>query len=350
MRRVGFVLVALVAAATVSSAQVGSLINYGAIIKDSLRLEGTHVRLPSNGQLRWGEDPTTSPWIGTLQSGTLSGNRTWTLPDESGTLLSSSTTFGAASGSDATVSGTYNTLDIQLKAGVVGTSELADGAVTSAKIADGTIVNADISSSAAIAVSKLSVTQNNLVVGNATNQGSLLAPPSGSGQVLTWTGSGIAWQSVSGTVPNGTADGQLLRWNGTSSAWEAVGLSAGAGISITNTSSGITITNAGDTDPSNDLTTSTTFGAASGSDATVSGTYNALDIQLKPGVVGTSELANGAVTSAKIDDGTIVDADISSSAAIAVSKLSVTQNNLVVGDASNQGSLLAPRRQEVDRC
>ncbi len=120
----------------------------------------------------------------------------------------------------------------------------------------GRLVNADISSSAAIAVSKLAVAQNNLVVGDASNQGSLLAPPSsGSGQVLTWTGSGIAWQSVSGTVPNGTGDGQLLRWNGTSSAWEAVGLSAGAGISITNTSSGITITNTGDTDPSNDLTT-----------------------------------------------------------------------------------------------
>ncbi len=33
------------------------------------------------------------------------------------------------------------------------------------------------------------------------------------------------------------------------------------------------------------------------------------------------KLADGAVTSAKIADGTIVDADISSSAAIAVSKL-----------------------------
>ncbi len=123
--------------------------------------------------------------------------------------------------------------------------------------------------------------------------------------MLTWTGGGIAWQSVSGTVPNGTADGQLLRWNGTSSAWEAVGLSAGTGISITNTSSGITITNTGDTDPSNDLTTSTTFGAAAGSDATVSGTYNALDIQLKPGLSGQMSLPMDAVTSAKIADGTI---------------------------------------------
>ncbi len=89
------------------------------------------------------------------------------------------------------------------------------------KIADGTIVNADISSSAAIAVSKLAVVRRiTLWLVMQLIEGRCWHLPSGSGQVLTWTGSGIAWQSVSGTVPNGTADGQLLRWNGTSSAWK----------------------------------------------------------------------------------------------------------------------------------
>ncbi len=321
-------------AAGVASAQVGSLINYGATIKDSLRLENaaSFVRLPSDGSLRWGDDK-----VGMLVSAGLTVSRTWTLPDESGIILTSARTFSGD------VSGVYNNL--QLGSGVVGTSEiaddavtsakildgtiatadladgavtgakiadgtiatadLADGAVTSTKIADGTITNADISSTAGIDVSKLAVTQNNLIVGSSGNVGSLLAPPgSGSGQVLTWTGSGIAWQAVSGTVPSGTSDGQLLRWNGTSNQWEAVGLSAGSGISISNTSGGITITNTGDTDPSNDLTTTTTFDEATGSDATVSGTYNALDIQLNAGSVGSSEIADGAVTYAKLQNAT----------------------------------------------
>jgi len=49
-------------------------------------------------------------------------------------VLDVGTSFGAAAGSDITVSGTYNSLDLQLKAGVVGTSELADNAVTLSKI------------------------------------------------------------------------------------------------------------------------------------------------------------------------------------------------------------------------
>jgi hypothetical protein len=75
----------------VASAQVGSLINFGATIKDSLRLEGTHSRLPASAQLRWGEDPTGSPWMGTLQQRLHPSNRTWTLPDATGTILVSGT-------------------------------------------------------------------------------------------------------------------------------------------------------------------------------------------------------------------------------------------------------------------
>jgi hypothetical protein len=290
----------------------------GAIVNNGLQLQGTLLNILFYD----------GTYTGTLLPTTLSGNRTWTLPNDTGTILLSTTTFGAAGTSDATVSGTYDLLNIQLNAGVVGTSEIANGAVTSAKILDGTIVDADISSSANIAVSKLAVTANRLIVGDGSNQGSLLAPGS-DGQVLTIVSGTPTWQTLSGTVPNGTAADQLLRWNG--SAWQAVNLNAGSGISITH-GTGITVTNIGDTDPSDDLTTSTTFSAAGGSDATVSGAYNALNIQLNAGVVGSTEIA----------DGEIVDADISPSANITVSKLAVTANRLIVGDASNQGSLLAP--------
>jgi len=82
-------------------------------------------------------------------------------------------------------------------ADVVLSSTIADGAVTSSKILNGTILNEDISASAGIDVSKLSVTQNNIIVGNSSNVGSLLAPGS-NGQVLAISGGAPAWVNASG--------------------------------------------------------------------------------------------------------------------------------------------------------
>ncbi len=147
--------------------------------------------------------------------------------------MTTATTFGNAGTSDATVSGNYNALDIQLSAGVIGTTELANDAVTSAKIADGTIVPTDVD--------------------------------------LTASG-----------------------WNFT------------------------TLQQSGN----NVLTTATAFSGD------VSGSYN--NLQLGSGVVGTNELADNAVTSAKIADGTIGDADISSSALISVSKLAPGLNDQIL--------------------
>ncbi len=124
----------------------------------------------------------------------------------------------------------------------------------------------------------------------------LPAYPGATGQALVWSGNKLAWQTVGSSLPPGTADGQLLRWDSTTSEWAVAGLSAGAGIAISNIPSAITITNTGDTDPSNDLTTGTTFGGD------VSGAYN--NLQLGSGVVGTPELADGAVTYAKLQNAT----------------------------------------------
>ena len=146
-------------------------------------------------------------------------------------LLTAATTFGNATGSDAAVSGTYNALDMQLGAGVVGTTELADGAVTSAKIANDAVTSAKIANGT-IVPADLDLSQNYNFTGNLQKGGNDL------------------------------------------------------------------------------LTAATTFGNATGSDAAVSGTYNALDMQLGAGVVGTTELADGAVTSAKIANGTVVPADM----------------------------------------
>ncbi|MDP2422795.1 MAG: tail fiber domain-containing protein, partial [Bacteroidales bacterium] len=95
--------------------------------------------------------------------------------------------------------------------GTIATADLGDNSVTSAKIVDGTIANADISPTAAIAAGKLAVTNNNLLIGNASNQGSLFAPGS-AGQVLTISSGSPSWQSPAGgdwalTGNAGTTDG-----------------------------------------------------------------------------------------------------------------------------------------------
>ncbi|MCX7768160.1 MAG: hypothetical protein N2110_03935, partial [Flavobacteriales bacterium] len=116
----------------------------------------------------------------------------------------------------------------------------------------------------------------------------------------TLTGNGTAGSPL-GIAQMGATAGQVLKWNGTT--WAPANddnttYTAGTGISI----SGTTITNTGDTDASNDLTTTTNFAGD------VTGVYN--NLQIASGAVGTAELANNAVTSAKIQDGTITGADL----------------------------------------
>ena len=146
-------------------------------------------------------------------------------------------------------------------------------------------------------------------------------------QALVWDGSQWVPTSVDLSSSNELQDvwSTISVPSGTSpvpdSTSDTLTLSAGAGISISGDASSdtITITNTGDTNPGDDLTTSTSFGGD------VSGTYN--NLQLKSGVVTTSEIA----------DGTIVNADISSSAAIAPSKISgtaLTQSTTFSGDVS----------------
>lgn len=77
-----------------------------------------------------------------------------------------------------------------------------------------------------------------------------------SGSGATWTVDGLQTRPVSATAPT---SGQVLKWNG--SAWEPAAdagttYTAGTGINIT----GTTITNTGDTNASDDITTSTTAG------------------------------------------------------------------------------------------
>jgi hypothetical protein len=166
----------------------------------------------------------------------------------------------AASQADGDVSGPFGNL--QLKANVVTSNELAANAVTTAKISNGAV---------------------------------------GAGKLADM----------------GAANGQVLKWNGT--AWApaadvsgSASLSAGAGIAVTGASPNFTITNTGDTNPNDDVTATT---QANGD---VSGTFNNLQIkanvvtnaEIADNAVGTSEIAANAVTTAKIADGAITAAKL----------------------------------------
>ncbi len=119
----------------------------------------------------------------------------------------------------------------------------------------------------------------------------------------------------------GAANGQVLKWNGTAWAPAAddsgnVALTGGNGISITGSSPNFTITNTGDTNAADDITTTT---QANGD---VSGPFSNLQIkanvvtsvEIADGAVITAKLANDAVTSAKIADGAVNTTDIANQA------------------------------------
>ncbi len=309
---------------------------------------------------------------------------------------------------DGDITGPFNNL--QLKANVVGSVELADNAVQTSKIQNGAVTGAKIASMAAANGQVLKWngltwapaddlgpdnwgTQTVVVAARLTGNGTNTSPldiasmNASLGQVLKWNG--VAWApaneevgnnyaagtgiSITGTAPNftinntgdtdndptneiqvlslsgndlslsngggtvtlppsnnyaagtgisitGTApnftinntgdadndptneiqvlslsgnDLSLSNGGGTVTLPPSNAYSAGAGIQITGTAPNFTIVNVGDLDPSDDITTSSTAGGD------LSGTFD--NLQINPGVVGTAELADGAVTGAKIN-------------------------------------------------
>ena len=106
----------------------------------------------------------------------------------------------------------------------------------------------------------------------------------------------------------GATNGQVLKWNGT--AWApqtdagitSVGITAGAGISVTGASPNFTVINTGDTNAADDLTT----GSVANGDVT--GPFS--NLQLKPDVVTTQELADNAVETANINNQAVTGAKI----------------------------------------
>lgn len=102
------------------------------------------------------------------------------------------------------------------------------------------------------------------------------------------------------TVGAGTGTTSII--NSNTSGSTGVTIEAGTGLGISESGNTITLTNTGDTNPNDDLTTSTVFSGD------VSGTYN--NLQLGTGVVGAQELASTTVTAGSYTNANItVDTD-----------------------------------------
>jgi hypothetical protein len=226
---------------------------------------------------------------------------------------------------DGDVNGPFSNL--QLKPNVVGNTELADNAVTTSKLADNAVVSTKIADNA-VTTNKIAdnaVNTNKIadgaVSGNKISDGAVSTNKVADGAI---TGAKIADGAVGTTelassavtgikIANGVvtaakldnmgaSSGQVLKWNGT--AWApaadqsgSVNLTGGSGITITGTSPNLTITNTGDINAADDITTSS---VANGD---VTGPFS--NLQIKADVITTSELADNAVESANINPGAV---------------------------------------------
>jgi len=258
---------------------------------------------------------------------------------------------------DGDVSGTFNNL--QIKANVVTTIELADNAVETANVVNQAITGAKIAPMSAAngqvlkwngttwlpaddntggggggggnnyaAGPGISITGTapNLTINNTgdTNANDDITTATGADGDLAGTFNNlqikasavgeleIAAQAVSGAklAPMGAAIGQVLKWNG--ATWAPAddntggsggnNYTAGPGISITGTAPNLVINNTGDTNAADDLTTAST------ADGDVSGPFN--NLQIKADVVTTTELANNAVETANIANQAVTGAKI----------------------------------------
>ena len=181
------------------------------------------------------------------------------------------------------ISGTFPNLQIKANAvgateiedGSVGNAELQDGSVGTSKLQDGSITTAKIANSA---VGTAQIANNAITAAKLSNMGAT------NGQILKW---------------NGTAWAPAVDGGGSST-----NIAGGAGIAVSGTAPNLTVTNTGDTNAADDITT----GSQAGGD--LSGPFSNLQIgantistnEIAPGAVATADIADQAITGAKIDD------------------------------------------------
>ncbi len=200
------------------------------------------------------------------------------------------------------VSGPFSNL--QIKANVVTSAEIADNAVGSSELIDASVTSAKLAANS-VTTTKIA---DGAVITSKIADNAVTSIKIADGAVATVD---LANEAVTGAKIDdmGAANGQVLKWNGMTWAPAAdntgnFNVLPGAGIDVTQSGNTFIVINAGDTDATDDLTNTTIF------NGDVTGLYN--NLQLKAGIVtngdmaansiGTNNLINGAVTAVKLNN------------------------------------------------
>jgi hypothetical protein len=280
----------------------------------------------------------------------------------------------------------------EIAADSVTASEIATGAVTTGEILDGTITGADLSSGAALGVASVSVAAQAGVTlsphgaaagntgearfkelsANGAHFVAVKAPdtlaadvtyvlpdaaPASNGQILSGTTAGVlSWTSFPSALPPSGAAGGDLTGSYPNPSLATSGVIAGTYPRVTVDAKG-RVTSGSSTIASTDIADGTI------ADADVSGTAAIATSKLSGAVtsisshglgslatlstVGSAEITDGAVASADIADGSIANADVSGTAAIATSKLSGTVTSIAGHGLGGLAALSAVGSSEI---